>query len=92
MTEVSEASRALPDARIDRLIAWIRQHMCPDLGTPDAKWNSTRVIIFTEYDDTKRYLQQQINAAVAKPEETTTDVLDESGAVKQSIRIRRRAL
>lgn len=66
MTETAEASRALPDARIDRLTAWIRKHMCPDLGAPDAKWNNTRVIIFTEYDDTKRYLQQQLNAAVAE--------------------------
>ena len=24
------------------------------------EWNDTRVIIFTEYDDTKRYLQQQL--------------------------------
>jgi superfamily II DNA or RNA helicase len=66
MAEAAEASRALPDARVDRLIAWIRLHMCPELGMPDAKWNNTRVIIFTEYDDTKRYLQQQLNAAVVE--------------------------
>ena len=29
-----------------------------------AKWNETRVIIFTEYDDTKRYLEQQLRAAI----------------------------
>ncbi len=66
MSEAAEASRALPDARIGRLIAWIRKHMCPELGTAGAKWNDTRVIIFTEYDDTKRYLQQQINVAVSE--------------------------
>ena len=27
-----------------------------------AKWNDTRVIIFTEYDDTRRYLQQQLQS------------------------------
>lgn len=65
MTEIAEASRALPDGRIQQLISWIRENMCPNLPSPGAKWNDTRVIIFTEWDDTKRYLQQQLNAAIA---------------------------
>ena len=54
-------------------VEWIRKHMCPELpplGTrqspgPPARWNDTRIIIFTEYDDTKRYLEQQLSAAIA---------------------------
>jgi superfamily II DNA or RNA helicase len=73
MTEVAEAAKALPDARVRRLVDWIRQQMCPQLpplGTmqiqgPPGKWNDTRIIIFTEYDDTKRYLHQQLSAAIA---------------------------
>ena len=71
MTEIAEASRGLPDARIQKLIEWIRQNMCPGLsktGTSSGKsatWKDTRIIIFTEYDDTKRYLQQQLSAAIA---------------------------
>jgi hypothetical protein len=65
MTEIAEAARGLPDARVRLLLDWIRQHMCPQLGQPGAKWNDTRVIIFTEYDDTKRYLKQQLAAALA---------------------------
>ncbi|PYS35069.1 MAG: helicase, partial [Acidobacteria bacterium] len=38
--------------------------MCPDLGKPEARWNDIRVIVFTEYDDTKRYLRQQLEAAI----------------------------
>ena len=73
MTEIAEAARGLPDARVRKLVDWIREKMCPDLpplgtmqdqGTP-ARWNDTRIIIFTEYDDTKRYLQQQLTAAIA---------------------------
>ncbi len=64
MTEIAESSRALPDARVKALIEWIRRSMCPNLSEPNAKWNNTRVIVFTEYDDTKRYLQQQLSAAV----------------------------
>jgi SNF2 family DNA or RNA helicase len=71
MTEVAEAARGLPDARVRKVIDWIRKHMCPGLRRPGQsppasppKWNDTRVIIFTEYDDTKRYLRQQLEAAV----------------------------
>ena len=70
MTEIADASRGRPDARVRKLIEWIRQHMCPDLPEPGqrlpepAQWNDTRVLIFTEYDDTKRYLDQQLSAAI----------------------------
>ena len=65
MEEIATVNSALPDGRVKALIEWIRQNMGRDLGTLGAKWNETRVIIFTEYDDTRRYLQQQLNAAVA---------------------------
>ena len=71
MTEIAEATRALPDARVQRLVDWIRENMCPDLpelGEPVSgdppKWKGTRVLIFTEYDDTKRYLREQLSAAI----------------------------
>jgi superfamily II DNA or RNA helicase len=66
MTELVESSRALPDARVQKLISWIREKMCLNLSTPGAQWNGTRVIIFTEWDDTKRYLLQQLTAAIAE--------------------------
>jgi superfamily II DNA/RNA helicase len=71
MTEIAESARALPDARVRKLIEWMRENMCPALPTagessdPPPEWNNIRVIIFTEYDDTKRYLHQQLNAAIA---------------------------
>jgi superfamily II DNA/RNA helicase len=65
MTELAESSKALPDARVRKLIDWVTTEMCPGLGSNGAKWNNVRVIIFTEYDDTKRYLQQQLNAAIS---------------------------
>lgn len=64
MTEIAEAARGLPDARVRKLFDWIRKNQCPDMGKPGAKWTELRVLIFTEYDDTKRYLQQQLAAAM----------------------------
>src|SRR3990172_1483914 len=73
MTEIAEAARGLPDPRIRELVDWIRENLCPGLpplgsraksGAP-ASWNDRRVLIFTEYVDTKRYLEQQLRAAIA---------------------------
>ena len=64
MTNIAEQARGQSDARTKQLIAWIRAQMCPDLGEPGARWNDTRVLIFTEYDDTKRYLVSRLEAAI----------------------------
>jgi superfamily II DNA/RNA helicase len=61
MTAFAEASRHLPDARIDHLTTWIHANLCPG-----SAWNETRVIIFTEYEDTLRYLETQVRGAIAR--------------------------
>ena len=71
MTDIAEQARGQSDARTKKLIDWIRQNMCPDLGKPDAEWNETRVLIFTEYDDTKRYLVSRLEAAIEGSEQWT---------------------
>jgi SNF2 family DNA or RNA helicase len=72
MTRIAEEARGLPDARVRLLLDWVRQHLCPGLppsgaagraGKPLA-WTDTRVLIFTEYEDTLRYLRQQLEAAL----------------------------
>lgn len=64
MTEIAEAGRALPDARVRKLLDWILKNQCPNMGKPGATWTDLRVLIFTEYDDTKRYLHQQLATAI----------------------------
>ena len=64
MAEVASQARYQPDPRIQKLVDWIRSNLCPDVGKPNATWLERRVIIFTEYTDTKRYLQQQLQAAI----------------------------
>jgi hypothetical protein len=81
MSRIAEAHRYSADARILKLIDWLRESLCPaldpngDAETP-AAWLPRRVIIFTEYADTKRYLEQQLGAAIAG-----TDRADERIAV-----------
>jgi len=81
MERLSDKARLLPDARMRKLVEWIRKNMCPAVALPDEppppqgtsnKWNDTRLLIFTEYEDTKRYVQQRLNSALEEtdnPEE-----------------------
>jgi len=72
METVAEQARGLPDARVRYLVEWIRKNVCPGVALPGqpspqpgAKWNDLRLLLFTEYDDTKRYLVEMLRAAIA---------------------------
>ena len=60
MGEIAETNRHRPDPRIIRLEAFLRSHLCPNLGKAGAEWQPTRLLIFTDYVDTKRYLEHQL--------------------------------
>ena len=72
MQEITENARHLPDAKVRRLIDWIRENLCPDLllfGKRAAgvapRWNDRRVLIFTENrEGTKRYLKEILEQAI----------------------------
>ena len=55
MADIAEQARFQPDARIRKLVEWIRQNLMNN-----DRWNDRRVLIFTEYEDTLRHLRQQL--------------------------------
>jgi superfamily II DNA or RNA helicase len=61
MTRVAEENRGRPDPRVVRLIDWVRANLLNDRS----RWGDRRVLIFTEYEDTLRYLCQQLETALA---------------------------
>jgi ERCC4-related helicase len=61
MTELADKARFQPDGRVKKLTEWIRANQLKD----GRHWTDLRVIIFTEYDDTKRYLLNQLNSIIA---------------------------
>ncbi len=76
MTKIAESHRYQADGRVEKLIEWIKQNQCPDLGKSGAKWNEVRVLIFTEYIDTKRYLETLLREqiAISDPADNRIDV------------------
>ncbi len=55
----AESARGKPDAKTQELIRWLKAH----LQTLDGQWTDERVIIFTEYRDTQRWLLQMLTSA-----------------------------
>jgi superfamily II DNA or RNA helicase len=72
MQEIADKSRHAPEAKVRRLVDWIRENLCPDLppfGKPSrgaaATWSNRRVLIFTENrEGTKRYLKDILEQAI----------------------------
>lgn len=60
MIAITDASAGKPDARVDWLVKWMRNSMI----APNGQWNDRRVIIFTEYEDTRRWLERRIGEAI----------------------------
>jgi len=69
MSQIATKARYKPDGRIEMFEGWLKENLCPDLGKAGAQWNEKRVLIFTEYADTKRYLQQQLEAIIVQSDQ-----------------------
>jgi SNF2 family DNA or RNA helicase len=70
MRALAEKARRQADSKTRALLAWMRAHLCPGIGISDPKrdqraWTDSRVIVFTEYGDTKRYLHELLTEAIA---------------------------
>ncbi|KQN76655.1 DISARM system SNF2-like helicase DrmD [Sphingomonas sp. Leaf62] len=57
MLAIADAARGGPDARVRWIIDWARSHLLDD----DGRWRDRRLILFTEYEDTRRWLQRQLS-------------------------------
>lgn len=82
MKRLAESERHLPDAKVRRLIESIRASCFDDAG----KWNRRRVLVFTEYVDTLRYLQQRLNEAFSGPDLSGRIETFEGGAAQTAKR------
>jgi ERCC4-related helicase len=58
MLALARRSRGRTDAKVASLLDWIKKNLIDG-----KRWNERRVIVFTEYGDSMRYLQRQLNQA-----------------------------
>lgn len=91
MRAIAEKSRREADAKTLALLAWMRDHQCPSIGVGGAvrasrKWSARRVIVFTEYADTKRYLVELLSAAVADTDDGEHRILQFHGGMGDDAR------
>ena len=59
MLAIAERNAARPDARVRWLTDWIKANFLTGHN-----WNRRRLIIFTEYEDTRRWLERRLREAV----------------------------
>ncbi len=81
MARIAQTARYDRDSRVQHLIDWLRSNLCPDLGKPGARWKERRVLIFTEYTDTKRYLAQHLEAAIAGSDRDAERIMTFHGGI-----------
>lgn len=81
MAEIAEGARHAPDPRVLKLVAWIRDNL-----TDGKRWTNRRVLIFTEYTDTKRWLLQQLGAALADLPQAEARVATFHGGMSEATR------
>jgi hypothetical protein len=60
MLAIAERHSSRPDARVRWLTDWIKANLLTDQN-----WNRRRLIIFTEYEDTRRWLERRLREAMA---------------------------
>ncbi len=87
----AERARRAPDAKVRALLAWMREHLCPAIGRDgdrgaSCEWSDRRVIVFTEWADTKRYLLDLLREAVAHTDRAEDRIASFSGGLGDEAR------
>ncbi len=81
MKAISEAARYEPDSRVRRLEQLIRAHLCPRLGQDGAQWAGERLLIFTEYADTKDWLERRVRELIAGSDQAESRLASFHGGI-----------
>lgn len=92
MLTLADQYRGAPDAKVRLLLDWIRRNQCPaaQIGgaedDADPAWTDRRVIVFTEFGATKRYLWQILRAAIEGTERADERILQFHGGMSDDQR------
>jgi len=94
MLGLAQQHRGAADAKVTALVEWIQQNQCVGVhvggggkaSKADRAWTDRRVLIFTEYGDTKRYLRTLLNAAVEGTDKGDERIMELHGGMSDEQR------
>ena len=81
MQGIAQEARYQADSRVKRLESLIRDHLCPDLGQEGAAWNDERLLIFTEYADTKDWLERRVRELIDRSDQAAARIATFHGGI-----------
>ena len=94
MLQLAGQHQATPDAKVLALLEWIREHQCAAAvpggkdkpAGKEKKWSGRRVLIFTEYGDTRKYLVDQLQNAIRNTDEAPDRIAQLYGRMNEEDR------
>ncbi|HVS10352.1 MAG TPA: helicase-related protein, partial [Planctomycetota bacterium] len=94
MLQLATTARGVPDAKTLALVDWIRRCQCAGaqiggsdhLSATERRWNDRRVLVFTEYGDTKRHLLQVLRTAIRGTDREDERILQFHGGMSDEQR------
>jgi ElaB/YqjD/DUF883 family membrane-anchored ribosome-binding protein len=81
MIAVADDVKNRADARVKWMVDWIRENLSDGQG-----WNDRRLVVFTEFEDTRRWLQRRLREALDDLGDTDEAIEHFSGATSQDKR------
>jgi Helicase conserved C-terminal domain len=87
---LAAAAHDRPDARVRWLLEWIDREMCPGMlsGMGGPVWNERRLLIFTEWEDTRRWLEGRLRHAIAHTQQAAHRIGSYTGSTTMEDRER----
>jgi Helicase conserved C-terminal domain/SNF2-related domain len=66
MLEIAQQHSTRADARVHWLVTWIKENLLFPVTSSSGTWNRRRLLIFTEYEETRRWLERRLREAFAE--------------------------
>jgi len=82
MLDIAMRNERRPDTRVNWLVRWIREHMVDASG----QWNNRRLIIFTEWEDTRLWLERRLQEAFEGTDQAERRIATFTGITSQDRR------
>ncbi len=82
MLDIARSHERKPDARVRWLIDWIKKNMFEAPG----RWNERRLIVFTQWEDTRIWLERRLKEAFAETDRGEERIATFTGITRQDRR------